>query len=502
MQEKSIETIKYLYDKFHENDYIISKLEHIINNLETNLDNEQTSHEKRLVRTAELTNELELFCKVFLDKNKYYYIPYNNCFYIYDSATYITVNEDDIHHNLLSTITKEGKLLEWKFKSKVSIIKRIKERHLFTSIPETYTIQTVLDFLTNTIFNNKTMSKYFLTILGDSILKKQTDTQFHYYIHPSSKKYFTLIDGLSYITSGTSYMSNFITKYHDSHNLQNYRLLDTNHDTIYSYDYIKDTLNKIGVDLLCVAAHYSNRYENSENFLLVKSDIIVNNRILYFSKNSRDKIIEDYISSSFEVMESNSNYQVSWKNMHYIWKLYLSRMNLPNIVYSLCLKEQLIYKLQYNSQTDMFTHLISKYVPQISSFLNFWDTYVSITDIDNEFEVDEINTLYKSIQGNNYNYSETDIIHIIKHFYSPSIEIIDSKYITNISISIWNKSNDIKIFIESKKGAGYISINELYDKYVSYAKTKKMLVVGKNYFEKYIANNLSDKIYCETLLEL
>jgi hypothetical protein len=499
MSEKSIEIIQNLYAKFHENTYIISKLEHIIANLETNLDNEQTAHEKRLVRTAELTNELELFCKVFLDKNKYYYIPYNNCFYLYDSATYITANEDDIHHNLLSTITKEGKLLEWKFKSKANIIKRIKERHLFTSVPETYTIQTVLDFLTNTIFKSRTMSKYFLTILGDSILKKQSDTQLHYYIHPSSKKYFTLIDGLSYITSGTSYMSNFITKYHDTHTLQNYRLLDTNTDNIYS---LKETLNKIGIDLLCVATYYSNRYENSENFLLVKNDSIVNNHILYFAKHSRDNIIDDYISSCFEVMESNENYQVSWKNMHYIWKLYLNRTGIPNIIYSSVLKDQLKHKLYYKSETDVFTNIVSRYVPQISSFLNFWNTYVSISDIDNEFEVDEINTLYKSIQGNNYNYTETDIIHIIKHFYSPPIEIIDNKYITNISISLWNKTNDIMNFIDSKKGIGYISISELYDKYVFYAKTKKMLVVGKNYFEKYIANNLSDKIYCETLLEL
>ena len=63
-------------------------------------------------------------------------------------------------------------MVQWKHKTKTHIIKLIKERTLFTSIPETYTIQTVLGFLQTTLFETKDAAKYFLTVLGDNILKK------------------------------------------------------------------------------------------------------------------------------------------------------------------------------------------------------------------------------------------------------------------------------------------------------------------------------------------
>jgi hypothetical protein len=124
-------------------------------------------------RTTELTNEHEIFCKIFLSKNKYFYLPSNNCYYEYDDKTYKIIKEDNIHYQLLSTITNEKKLVQWKHKTKTHIVKLIKEKHLFKSIPETYTIQTVLGFLQSTLFDTKDGAKYFLTILGDNILKKK-----------------------------------------------------------------------------------------------------------------------------------------------------------------------------------------------------------------------------------------------------------------------------------------------------------------------------------------
>ena len=120
----------------------------------------------------ELTIEQDNFFKVFLSKHQYFYMPYNNIYYEYDGKTYKTIKDDDIHHHLLSTITDEGKLMAWKHKTKQTIIKQIKERSLFKSVPETYTIQNVLGFL-QTIFGTRMEAKYFLTVIGDCILKKK-----------------------------------------------------------------------------------------------------------------------------------------------------------------------------------------------------------------------------------------------------------------------------------------------------------------------------------------
>ena len=87
-------------------------------------------------------------------------------------------------------------------------------------------------------------------------------------------------------------MNNFISKHHETHNLACYRLIKTNNNVI-SSEILKEILNKIGIDLLCVAAHYSDRYSNSDNYLnnnfSVESDIT-----LYFTKNSVNKIIDNF----------------------------------------------------------------------------------------------------------------------------------------------------------------------------------------------------------------
>jgi hypothetical protein len=71
-------------------------------------------------------------------------LPNNNLFYEYDGQKYLIIKEDDVIHKLLSTISKDRVLLQWKHKTKINIIKQIKDRSLFSSIPETDTIQNVL----------------------------------------------------------------------------------------------------------------------------------------------------------------------------------------------------------------------------------------------------------------------------------------------------------------------------------------------------------------------
>ena len=144
MNENIIKTINEICETYKDNPYIINRIQNYIHNLPMLLTNDLANYEKRINRNNELITEHEVFCKVFLSKYKYYYLPNNNCFYEYNDNTYKVIKEDDIHHHLLSTITEQGKLIQWKYKTKQHIIKLIKERHLFKCIPETYTIQNVL----------------------------------------------------------------------------------------------------------------------------------------------------------------------------------------------------------------------------------------------------------------------------------------------------------------------------------------------------------------------
>jgi hypothetical protein len=518
--------IAELFAKYKENQYMLNRLQIYVTNLPNLLEVENKRYEERLLRINELTMEQDNFYKVFLMKHQYFYMPYNNIYYEYDGKTYKIIKDDDIHHHLLSTITDEGKLMAWKHKTKQNIIRQIKDRTLFKSVPETYTIQNVLGFL-QTIFDTKSEAKYFLTIIGDCILKKNSgEMPLQYFINANTKKLVLLIDSIAYITTGNSIMSNFISKYHDTHNLSSYRLIKTTaNDSGLSTELIKDMLNKIGIDLLCVAAHYSDRYTNSDNFLITESDETNKQYSLFFVNNLIDKIGTDFIKQCLDLstnvtMTANA---LSWKNMHYIWKQYLSSINIPNMLYTNGLKELLKGKLLHSSGEGdvIFLNVTSKYLPSVSSFLSFWDKHIAILDnnvsFDDEYEIEEILTLYKSSEFKNVPVSDKEIIKMINHYYSPQVEVIENKYITNIRCNLWIKHEDIHTHLETFKSAQkminnsntsiinnsnkeLISFDELYKSYKSYCIAKHIVdkqvspIVSKQFFEKFLLHELQQYI--------
>jgi hypothetical protein len=530
MEEKKVNDIAQMINelniKYNDNPYMLQRLETHLFDLPDILDRENKKYDERVSRFNELTLEQDNFYKVFLSKYQYFYMPYNSIYYEYDGKTYKIIKDDDIHYKLLSTITDEGKLIQWKHKTKQNIIKKIKERSLFKSTPETYTIQNVLGFL-QTIFHTKTEAKYFLTVIGDCILKKN-DNNLLYFVSSNLKKCITLIDSIVYVTTGNSIMSNFITKYHETHKLNLYRLIKTNETTnSLSSDIVKDVLNNIGIDLLCVATHYSERFSNADNYFTSlqnsTDEDTIKNHVFYFVDKPLQIIINEFIEQCIEVVDFTGTglkeIDISWKNMHYIWKLYLSNMNIPNMIYSQQLQDVLITKISNKNESGniIFTNVTSKYLPDVSSFLSFWEKHITITNdtnIDDEYEIDELMTLYKFYDKKNTQISDTNMIKMICHYFSPSVEVIDNKYITNIKCNLWCKHDDIQCFLELHKvnlmndysknvqnpPSDLISFDDLYQSYKIYFNAKAIVdkkiypIVSKHYFERFILTQLSKYI--------
>jgi hypothetical protein len=403
------EMINGLIKKYGQNLYMIQRLETHFKNLPNMLELENKKYDDRVSRFNELTLERDNFHKVFLSKHQYFYMPYNNIYYEYDGKTYKIVKDDDIHHNLLSTITDEGKLIQWKHKTKLTIIKTIKERSLFKTTPETYTIQNVLGFL-QTIFQTKQEAKYFLTVIGDCLLKKNTDNLL-YFVSSNVKKLVTMIDSIGYITTGNSIMNNFITKYHDTHKLNLYRLIKKNESAnTLSHEILKNVLNNIGVDLLCVAAHYSIRYGSSDEYLIGSCPEELIDSILYLKDRSPTDMVQQFMREYLQIDQDVSGNSVSmaptittnaisWKNMQYLWKHFLDSKNLPSVIFQNNLKSILIEKLVdiYKEETDTFIGICSKHLPIIQRFILFWEDTITYqeNEFDNEFEIDEICILFK-----------------------------------------------------------------------------------------------------------
>jgi hypothetical protein len=534
---KCTQTVEQLFEKYKDNEYMLQRLvNHVTAYLPNTLESELVNYEKRVNRQTFLSYEQQTFIQVFLSKYQYFYLPNNNCFYEYNGKKYIIVKEDDIIHKLLSSISKDRVLLQWKYKTKINIIKQIKDRHLFQSIPDTDTIQSILGMLTPLVFTTKNQAKYFLTIIGDNILKKNLN---HIFLVTNKMK--RVLDELNNIAcasiGNTSTTHNFMTKYHENHLYENCRLIKMN-DKL-SGDVWKDIIRTNGLDLLCVAAHYSNRYTDSDKFIDNNSDEELKGYAYYLKNTTQEEIVSKFCSKY--IIESDettppgltSDLKIEWKNLHFIWKHFLSEMFLPNMMFSNTLKSSLKEKYAFDETTDSFINVTSRYLPIHSDFIKFWTATMNVNNecvtiatnmqphatvhdmFDNELELDEICSLFKfwtKTCGEQLmttgNISEENVLRILKHFF-PDIEIIEDKYVLNVSCLLWDKSKDIfnsfefiKEQVKAKNNLALISFDDAYNYYYKHCSANsRKFIVSKRYFEKYLYFNLSQHIVYEKFIE-
>ena len=103
--------------------------------------------------------------------------------------------------------------------------------------------------------------------------------------------------------------------------------------------------------------------------------------------------------------------------------------------------------------------------------------------------------------------SEENVVKILKHFF-PETEIMEDKYILNVSCSLWNKNADIEksfSFIKNTiktsefSSLPVISIEEVYNLYCKHNNNK--CVVSKRYFEKYMNVKIPEFIVDEKLIQ-
>jgi len=508
-KEYCLSCLENLFEKYKDNEYMLQRINnHISFILPNTLENECKNYEKRQNLNTYLSEEQQIFMQVFLSKNNYYYLSNSGFYYEYNGKDYLIVKEDDIIHKSLSTISKERILLQWKHRTKINIIKQIKERSLFTSIPETDTIQNVLNVIYPSFFISKNSAKYFLTIIGDNILKK--NTQLIFLVSQKMKQFLNELDNLSIVSiSINNTTNNFMTKYHENHSYENCRLIKINEN--FNNDVWRDIFKKIGLNLLCVAAHYSKRYENSDKFIENKADDELKS-YTYYIKNTNESIIVDEFCEKYIHQDiSTTEFKIEWKNIHFIWKQFLSTNNLPNVIYSNTLKTLLKTKFLYDENSDSFCGIISKYLPVYKDFIQFWDETIIHSpslDFDNEIEIDEISYLFKQWSKTKNILSEENIIKILKHFFLT--EIIEDKYVLNITSTLWNKTYDIEQSIPFIKQQimnihklSLICFDDLYNYYKIYCNNHSFrFIVSKRFFEKYLYFKFSEYIVYDKFIKI
>jgi len=514
--KQTLKTVNNLFDKYKNDEYMLQRIYNHINvNLPNTLLNEMKNHEKKINLNTYLSEEQQIFIQVFLNKHNYYYLQNNNFYYEYDGINYYIVKEDEILHKLLSTISRERVLLKWKHKTKGNIIKQIKERNLFNTTPESDTIQNVLNSLYPYFFKSKNLAKYFLTIIGDNIFKKNNDLLF--LVTNKMRQFLDELDIMSLNLIGINNITNrFITKYHENHSFSNCRLININEN--FKNDYWIELLNKIGLNLLCVACHYSNRNMNSDNFLNTNCDAEEINYVNSLKNIKQINLVEKFMNDFIEI--TTEDYFIEWKNLHFIWKQFLFINEFPNVIYLNSLKNILKGFFKYDENKDCFIGITSKYLPICRDFIEFWNETIVVLDeykinenqndnkYEDELEIDEIVSLFKNWNKNKYNLTEENIIKILKHFFN--VEIIENKYILNIFSKSWNKKDDImksisfiKNEIKLNNSSYMVCFDDLYNYYQKYCKLYSLKnVVSKRYFEKFLYYKFNEYVIYEKFIKI
>jgi hypothetical protein len=438
------------------------------------MENIAKTHNERVQRLEELTVEQDFFINYFLSNTRYFYLPATESFFYYDGDRYKQYSEDDVLFNVLSSISRDQHLMSWKHKTKVSVMKRIKENHLYNSIPESVTIQRVLSILYPAIFDTKTEAKYFLTVLGDNIFRREISGQVVHIVPIIFKNLLNHLNAMCQVWFGTNLSQSFKYKYHVEHNYNNIRIINSS-SSIYINDkvWINKVLSENGLDLLCVACHYSNRYLNSDNYAIKYSNDDSFFRSVFHLKDiTPETLVTIFINEYLRVIPNNAKItagtntivgevsfkssSISWKNMMYLWKHFLEGRKLPNVVISSKLKQELIGVLgaYYKEDEDMFFGINSKYLPSVCKFIQFWDDTMEYDETEIELEVGEISSLFKKwCESRNeviFNMNDKQIMDLISYYY-PDVEIDQDKFVYKVRCSLWNKQMDILMAIDNLK---------------------------------------------------
>ncbi len=402
--------------------------------------------------------------KFFFENNCYYYNNTTNLYVEYTN-NYKFINENNMLHSILTFISKYQDIYlltsNQKQMIKTKIQKKIKERSIYDTIPESITLQNMISFLYPNIFTERNIAKYFMVTLGDIILKK---TDLFYFIPNYIKPLITMINKTLSLYFYTINLGNHYKYKYSDHDIQKSRVIPFNNINITHYN-IDSTFI---MNLICCSIHYSNRYENGDKFLDKPNISIDTNTVnpIYWIKNTtKDQLIDMFISN---YLYTKDGYKISEKDMLFLWKSYTN--NYINIFTKHTdILSHIASKIKYNT---FFNNVGSHYLPYVQNFKDFWTKYIYSDE--GNYEINELFTLFIE-QYNVKNIHENNMYDLI-HYYYPEIKIED-KFIQNIGCTLWNKKRDVLDFLE-KHNKDDISMN-LYSIYCSEYKDRR---VSKNYF--------------------
>ena len=510
------------------NEHILERIHaYVKTQLPQSIKNYQTAQSERETRKKSLELFADEFTESFLNRNKYFYSPHSELYFTYhNQVRYALINEDEIHHRILADITASDFLSATattsatKYRIKNRVIKSIQSfRDILSAIPESRTIQNVIGLLYPALFHTRDHAKYFLTILGDVVLKKAAPLI--YFVPVVAKELIKDLGSECYALFGStahSFSTAFKFKYYE-HQYKDCRLVDircggggstqsasssSSATFMLRLSNMPELLTSI-IDLFCVAAHYSHRFGSADDFLRLHCKTPEVSSHAWFLRDRTDQqIIDEFMNYATE--PASSDHEITMTNMMYLWKMYLSEFRLPSVFFAATLRSKLasIASPSPSATTpDTIPNRTSKYLPVVSQFRQFWGEYCFTDDREIELEIDELSTLFNEYTASAASppVGDATLLGMLRHFY-PDVIIEDDKYILNVGCKLWDKTAEINEYLEQFKELCITNHHSfpqpLYNAYEFYCgkcyATAKRRIISKRYFEKYFMEEYPDYI--------
>jgi hypothetical protein len=522
----SCQSIRVLTERYKDDKDALSRiLRFCVDTLPSSIDsqiNERTSREERI---SSLKQASEDYINWFLDNGtQFFFFPSRNIYVSYDGLTFTISSEDEISHKVLQALSTHPDLSVWKHKIKSSVIHRIKERGVRDIIPSSETIQNVISTHCPSVFETRDETKYFLTALGDAVLKKQTHLS---YFLPSRVKNLieNIIHGLMFFKGSSAASVGQYFKYHH----QGQKLTDIRVLKIQGSGKTMQIPTSNILDIFFVAQHYSDRYGNADNLLnSLAANSSAQHALVLSSLENETQLTNWFLSECFEPSPTTDTCtDIDIQILPFVWKRFCHKQKIPMVVkpssiLNLVLTNQSLISPAISNDSVEHTKKSSSssasvpnmrckpdYLPNARSFLSFWDQTIQMildpfpsgdknaqeSDLE-QLEFDEINQLFRhwlnSTEGTQTSRApiqDEDVESLLRHFY-PHIEIEDSRFVLNVTCELWPKRQQILEFletcrlIEASSPNARRSVSDLYSDYSKHPQYTALCTASKHYFEK------------------
>ena len=473
-----VRDLKTLLKKYKKNVVIINKIRHHVKNQMPKLLEDFNEKQKN---KEILASESDQYICNFMNRNRFFYT--SNMFVSYNQKHYSIVPEDDIWCEILKELSSNKNLAKIKYSIKTTLVKEIKKNKMIHSIPESFTIQYVLDHLSPTLFDSRDLSKYFLTILGDNILKKRQNLI--HFINPIAKNFLNYLNDAILSFLKVSPCHSFKYKYHH-HEYSLCRILDCNRSISRRTCWVTFIKTHL-LDIVVVACHYSSRFGNSDGFLKKNHNNLFKKHVLFFKDKTPESVVKKFSSK----LTKSKKKKIAWNNMYFLWKIYCKNQKIPIMVHKDHLKD--ILGKMFKFEGDNFLGVSSNILKKVNDFLHFWSENI-VDDAGNEYEVSELCQIYTDLTAKD-TIDGVTMVFILNHFL-PKIKITKNRYVVDIKCNIWDKKKDILSAMDLLKMKyslmeGDVGFLKMYQDYCEeHAET---YICSKEYFEKIIQASIPKK---------